>query len=236
MADDRKTKVWEAVKVVNAFRWIFNWPVLAKVVGLMLPLISAGWFFYKGLSWPVVILLPLVIVMVALVIVLIGYVLWDKAKTPPYVINVDYTHNDGWAKYHAITFTNNGESKSFTADVQILRSNRPPNHPKGRFRLGWEDGTKSSVQIDKHLSARLLIADFEESIPNDMWTLNLKSLSEGRSCNLWYAKWLHGDPILPSFDVRVTLMAEGAEYPWTRCFSVSPESSVGPILLKDIGI
>jgi hypothetical protein len=62
----------------------------------------------------------------------------------PYVIDVDYTHNGGWAKYQAITFTNNGEGKNFTADIQIVNSNRPPNHPKGKFRLGWSDGTKAS--------------------------------------------------------------------------------------------
>jgi hypothetical protein len=52
-------------------------------------------------------------------------------------INVEITMDDGYSYQQCLTIINRGDDDKFIAECEIESSNRPPNHPKGRFRLGW---------------------------------------------------------------------------------------------------
>jgi len=236
MVDSKKHRVWEAVKVANAFRWVVSCPLLARVGGIMLSLLIAGWAFYKGLPLVIVILLPFAIVLLALVAVLVGHIIWDRTRSV-YHIDIGVTATTGFNPQQFLVITNYGGETTFTAECQIQAFNAQSHFPTGKFHLGWGDGNKRSVRIAKHSSERLLIASFNDEIPLVLSEMTIWQVVEGDSRGQHWARWnQEGDDLLPSYLLNILVIAEGAERPWTSNFVLKPQSNLGPLTMECLGV
>ena len=239
MGDSRGKKVWEAVKVVNAFWWLVALP-FSKTAGILLILLATRFAVISSLPlWQIVLLgVGVVVLLIVLMILLRIFIdlFFGPQEIDPYQIDVEYTCMDGYSSRAGITITNMGADRTFRAECQIVQSNQPPNYPQGRFTLGWDDGTKSSFSIARHMSAFLLIANFEHEMQTELWQMTINKAMNTSSHEHWSARWGYGDPDLPKFFLKVFITAEGAAYPWTKTFQVTPERSTGPLMLTEVGL
>jgi hypothetical protein len=157
-----------------------------------------------------------------------------RDRTPK--INIEVTMDDGHSAFAGLTVINLGAEHLFRAEAQIIGSNRPPNYPKGMFRLGWGDGTQPHVNIPRDASDRVHLGSFEDiTKAHSLLEMQVWSLVSGESRKQWYARWLVEDKeALPYFHVRVVVIAEGTQKPWEKTFLLTPETRLGPLSLSPI--
>jgi hypothetical protein len=235
MEDSKGKRLWQAVKDINAFRWILGWPLLGKVGALMIPILAAGFGFYKELPLGWIIALPFLVVLAAILLVLAGYNLWEKRSS--FQIHIDVSPTAGFNPQQFLVVTNNGKETTFTAECQIQAFNAQSQFPTGKFHLGWGDGNKRSVRIARDASERLLIASFRDEIPHVRWEMTLWQVVENSSRGQHWAWWdAEGDDLIPSYLLSVFVIADGTKKPWKSNFVLKPQSNLGPLTMEFIGV
>ena len=166
--------------------------------------------------------------------VLIVAIILVKLRNRTPQINIEVTMDDGYSAYHGLTITNKGDERLFIAEGQIVDSNRAPNYPKGMFRLGWGNGTQSSVKIPQFGSAQILLASFKDvTASHSLWEMSIWKMVDNSNQVLWWARWAVGEKEdLSYFTLKVTVIAEGARKPWMRYFRVTPKTQLGPLTVS----
>lgn len=209
----------------DAAKWLFalGWPTVLTLLATLVAL-------FKGLNIAtrVYILIPVVSFFVQAVIALVF-----RARRRSQ-INIKVTMDDGHSAYAGLTVTNLGEAHLFRAEGQIVASNRPPNYPKGMFRLGWSNHAKPSVDIPQYASERILLASFKDvTETHSLLEMSIWTIVGEESQAQWWARWLvKEDEDLPFFQLRVVVIAEGTRKPWEKNFLITPKSRLGPLSVK----
>ena len=227
------TSQWRDIKgnaKWDVAKWavILGWPT-------MLTLIATTVAVFKGLSIAtrVYILVPVISFLIQALIAIFYYA---RKRSQ---LNIEVTMDDGFSAFQSLTVTNLSEERLFTAECQIEASNRPPNYPKGMYRLGWGyDGKQPNSKIPQYASDQILLANFK-GVDDSLSLLELGICKlAGQSTQMqWWARWNAEDSEdLPYFQLKVTVIAEGTRKPWVRHFLLTPETRLGPLSLNDVEV
>jgi hypothetical protein len=129
---------------------------------------------------------------------------------------------------------NLGMDGRFTAFGEITgHPNGVNDYKKGQFRLNWRNHHTNSKKINRHDMEQIIIGTFEksdhiESLKEAIVWETVENRREKHSSFRWHS---NKDELLPSFNLRVTIVAEGTREPLSKDFKFGLCSHNGPLEL-----
>lgn len=148
------------------------------------------------------------------------------AGVKPSHANIEVTPGDGSNRIQFLDVKNLGKEATFHAEGQIISSQNSNSFVTGAYPLGWGPDRDAWVAIPKGDTRKILIASVREIYAGSLFHMAL--IESGPSVELHWARWNAQDKLpLPRFGLKVSIIAEGAEEPWTGYFSVTPENQQG---------
>lgn len=132
----------------------------------------------------------------------------------------------GTGRFQFLDVRNLEEQATFHAEGQIISSQNSNSFLTSVYALGWGRERLAWVTIPKGATRKLLIASVSEVYDGSLFHMAL--IQAGPSMERHWARWNAQDKLpLPRFGLKVSIVAERAEEPWTGYFSVTPENQEG---------
>jgi len=148
------------------------------------------------------------------------------ADVKPTLTNIEVTPGDGSSRFQFLDVKNLGKEATFHAEGQIVSSQNCNSFLSGVYPLGWGHDRDAWVVIPNGTTKKILTATLHEVYAGSLFHMAL--IQAGPSMELHWARWNAQDKLpLPRFGLKVSVIAEGAEEPWTGYFSVTPENPGG---------
>ncbi len=139
---------------------------------------------------------------------------------------MEVTPADGPSRLQFLDVRNLAKEAVFHATGQIVSSQNTNSVLTGVYPLGWGRNRDEWITIAKGDTGQILIATIGEVYAGSLFHMAL--IQAGPSAERHWARWNAKDQLpLPRFGLRVSIIAEGAEEPWTGYFSVTPENQEG---------
>ena len=139
---------------------------------------------------------------------------------------MEVTPADGPSRLQFLDVRNLAKEAVFHATGQIVSSQNTNSVLTGVYPLGWGRNRDEWITIAKGDTGQILIATIGEVYAGSLFHMAL--IQAGPSAERHWARWNAKDQLpLPRFGLKVSIIAEGAEEPWTGYFSVTPENQEG---------
>ena len=140
--------------------------------------------------------------------------------------NVEVTPGDVPGRSQYLNVKNLGKEAFFHATAQIVSSQNSNSFLAGVYPLGWGRDRHAWAVIPKGEIRQISIATIDEVYTGSLFHMAL--IQAGPSVERHWARWNAQDKLpLPRFGLKVAIIAEGAEEPWTGYFTVTPENKEG---------
>lgn len=212
---------WEQVRG-NA-KWQVIMLIGCYVLGSISLLSAQKWMFQRATVLDTVLITAVPFLITAIILVV------RSKRAPNMKIQVGNTSGPSTSIF--LTITNLGVSTTFSAFCDII------GHPdgvndfrRGEFRCGWDDGKSDRCLIRKDETESVVVASFSDVVPYKVSEMILWEVIAGDAIPRQSARWSQNpDENLPTFRLRMRIVAENTKSPKFLAFTVRPARFTGPL-------